>query len=187
MHEDDRDEPGPVRRGGDERRSFPHEPGEPAQEPERLQLHDRHAGERERQGRRWLVLEGNLLAGDRDRLRVPGEVHLQRARERSALHERAPGVRDPEEGGHRHLQARGHHVPAGSRGVDGPGGGGERSAEPRPAIPHLEAVDLQLRDRDEPVQLAVPGAQLRRIECHLDLAKGQHERAATRDNLRPVR
>ena len=186
VHEDDRDEPRPVRRGGDERRSLLQDPGEPAQEPERLQLHDRHAGDRERQRRRRLVLEGNLLAGDRDRLRVPGEVQLQRARERSALHERAPRVRDPEKGGHRHLQTWGHHVPAGSRGVDGPAGGGERSAEPRPAIPHLQAVDVELRDGDEPVQLTVPGAQRRRVECHLDPAERQREGAAARDNLRGV-
>jgi hypothetical protein len=78
VYEDDRDESGTVGRGGNERGSFPHQPAEPAKEPERLQLDDRHAGECERQGRRWLVLEGNLLAGDRDQLPVPGEIEISR-------------------------------------------------------------------------------------------------------------
>ena len=103
-----------------------------------------------------------------------------------ALHEGAPGVGDPEEGGHRHLEPRRHHVPPGRRGLEGPGGGGERGAEARPAIPHRQAVHLQLRDRDEPVQLAVPGAQRGRVEGHLDPPEGQREGAAPRDDLRPV-
>ena len=103
-----------------------------------------------------------------------------------ALHEGAPGLGDPEEGGHRHLEPRRHHVPPGRRGREGPGGGGERGAEAGPAIPHGQAVHRQLRHRGEPEQLAVPGAERGRVEGHLDPSEGQLERAAPRDDLHPV-
>ena len=99
-------------------------------------------------------------------------MELERARERLPLHEGAPGLGDPEEGGHRHLESRGHHVPPGPRGIDGSGGGGERGAEARPAIPHCQAVHLQLRDRNEPVQLAITGAQRGGVEATSIRPKG---------------
>ena len=140
----------------------------------------------QRQRRRRLVLERHLLAGDRDRFRVPGQVELQRARERSPCTRarRASGIRRRAVTG---TWSRGATMSRpGREDVDGPGGGGERGAEARPAIPHRQAVHLQLRDRDEPVQLAVPGAQGGRVEGHLDPPEGQREGAAPRDDLRPV-
>ncbi len=89
--------------------------------------------------------------------------------------------------GHRHLQPRRHHVPPGRRGLEGPGGGGEGGAKAGPAIPHGQAVHLQLRDRGEPDQFAVPGAERRRVEGHRDPPEGQLERAAPRDDRPPVR
>src|SRR5436309_13702338 len=82
------------------------------------------------------------------------------------------------QGSHCHLEPRRHQVPPGPRGVDGPGGGGERGAEARPAVPHGQAVHLQLPDRDEPEQLAIPGPQSGWIERHLEPPEGQLERAA---------
>ena len=111
-------------------------------------------------------------------------MELQRARERGALHEGTPGLGDPEEGRHRHPEPRRHHVPPGLRGIEGPGGSRERGAEARPAIPHGQAFHLQLPDRDELVQLAVPGAERGGIERHVDPPEGQRERAAPRDDLR---
>ncbi len=96
-------------RGG---RSFS-DPGEPAQEPESLELHGRNAGEREGQGRRRIVLEGDLFTADRDRLRVPGQKELELARQRLLLHQGAPGRRDPKEGGDGHLEPRRHQVATG--------------------------------------------------------------------------
>ena len=149
VHEDDGDEPGPVGRGGDERRPLRHDPGESAEVAEHLELHDRHAGERERQRRGRLALERNALAGDRDRVLVPGEVQLQRGRERLPLDESAPGMRDAEQRRERHLEPRRHHVTAGGRGLDGPRRGRERGADARPPIPHRQTVHLELRDGDE--------------------------------------
>jgi len=86
VHAHDGDQPGPERRGGNERWPILQEPGESAaQEPERLEGHDRHARERECQRCGRLVLERYLLAGDRDRFRVPGQVELHRARQRDRL------------------------------------------------------------------------------------------------------
>ena len=184
VHEDDGDQPGPVRRDRDERR--PRDPGEPAQEPEELELPDRHVGEGQRERRRGLHLERDQLAGDRDRLRVPGQVELERGGERASLDEGPPDPGDPQEGRHRDLEARRHQVPARSRGIDGSSGGGEREAEARPPVPHRQTVHLQLPRRREPVQLTVSGPQAGRIEGHLDGSEGQGERAAPGDDLRTV-
>ncbi len=113
MHEDDRDEPGTVWGRGDERGPFPQHPAEPAKESERLELDDWQAGEREGQGRRRLVLDRDLLAADRDRLRGPGEVDREGAREWLSLHQGLPGRWDPEKRGERHLEPRSHQVATG--------------------------------------------------------------------------
>ena len=102
------------------------------------------------------------------------------------LHERASRLRDPKERGQRDLDPRRHHVELALFGLDEPGGGRQRSADAGPPIPHRHAVDLQLGDRDELVQLAVAGAQGGRVEGDLDLPERQHHGATPRDDFQPV-
>jgi hypothetical protein len=142
----------------------PENPGEPAQEPERLEPHDRDARERERQGGGRLVLERHLLARDRDRLAGPRQVQLQRGRQRLPPHERTPGVRDPQQRSQGNPQAWPNEVTPRRRSLEGTRRGGERGAEARPPIAHREAVHRQLGDGDELDQLALAGPQRGGVE-----------------------
>ena len=186
VHEDDRDEPRPIRRRGHERRPLGQRTGQPAEEAQRLELEDRHARERERQGGRRLALERHALARDRDGALVPRQVELERRRERLPADEGAAGVLDVQQGGERYPQARRDDVAAGRGVLGGRRRRRERRAEARPAIAERESLHFELGDRDEPVQHAIARAQLGRIERDGDLAERQRERAAGRDDLLAV-
>ena len=186
VHEDDRDEPRPIRRRGHERRPLGQRTGQPAEEAQRLELEDRHARERERQGRSRLALERHALARDRDGALVPRQVELERRRERLPADEGAAGVLDVQQGGERYPQARRDDVAAGRGVLGGRRRRRQRRAEARPAIAQRESLHFELGDRDEPVQHAIARAQLGRIERDGDLAERQRERAAGRDDLLAV-
>jgi hypothetical protein len=86
---------------------------------------------------------------------------------------------------HRHLDPRRDQISPGLRAIDGPGGGAKRRAKTRPAVPHGQAVHLQLPDRDEVEHLTVADSQSGGIERHLEPPEGQGKRAALRDEVRP--